>query len=281
MTQVLFSALTAPQLTDLDANFTELYGKTAALVGGGSGRVGINKTPTVGVALDVNGYGIFGQTGSGFDVVDVSSTNSVNMRIAAAGSSTIASAGTTSNHPFYLMTNNTERARLDVNGRLLVGQAGPGLQNSNSMTLQAPDGYCVANHTSGTASGTSYLYFGYNGSVVGTITQNGTTAVAYNTTSDYRLKSNAQSLAGSGAFIDALKPKTWVWAQDGSRGCGFLAHEFAEVSPASVIGAKDAIDAEGAPIYQAMDASTPEVIANIVAELQDLRRRLAIAGIPA
>jgi hypothetical protein len=31
MTQVTFSAATTPQLTDLDANFTELYGRTTAL----------------------------------------------------------------------------------------------------------------------------------------------------------------------------------------------------------------------------------------------------------
>lgn len=61
---------------------------------------------------------------------------------------------------------------------------------------------------------------------------------------------------------------------DRDRAAGFIAHEFAEVSPASVHGEKDAVDAEGKAIYQALDASTPEAIANIVAELQSLRRRV-------
>jgi hypothetical protein len=54
-----------------------------------------------------------------------------------------------------------------------------------------------------------------------------------------------------------------------------LAHEFAEVSPSSVSGEKDAVDSDGKPVYQAMQASSSEVIANLVAELQSLRARLA------
>jgi hypothetical protein len=47
------------------------------------------------------------------------------------------------------------------------------------------------------------------------------------------------------------------------------------VSPSSVNGEKDAVDAEGKPVYQAMQASSAEVIANLVAEIQSLRKRLA------
>jgi hypothetical protein len=54
-----------------------------------------------------------------------------------------------------------------------------------------------------------------------------------------------------------------------------LAHEFQEVYPSSVSGTKDAVDAEGKPVYQAMQASTSEVIADLVAEIQNLRKRLA------
>jgi hypothetical protein len=55
-----------------------------------------------------------------------------------------------------------------------------------------------------------------------------------------------------------------------------LAHEFAEVSPGSVKGKKDEMDSDGNPVYQAMQASTSEVIANLVAELQLLRARIAV-----
>jgi hypothetical protein len=103
-----------------------------------------------------------------------------------------------------------------------------------------------------------------------------TTATAYNTSSDYRLKDIIGPLVASGAFIDALKPKVGTWKADGSKFVGFLAHEFAEVSPSSVQGEKDAVDAEGNPKYQGMQASSAEVIANLVAELQSVRARLAV-----
>jgi hypothetical protein len=56
---------------------------------------------------------------------------------------------------------------------------------------------------------------------------------------------------------------------------GFIAHEVQEVSPGSVVGEKDAVDAEGNPVYQAMEYGSAEFIANIIAELQSLRARVA------
>jgi hypothetical protein len=103
-----------------------------------------------------------------------------------------------------------------------------------------------------------------------------TTATAYNTSSDYRLKTVESALASSGAFIDALKPYQGIWNVDGSAFVGFLAHEVQEISPKSVLGKKDEIDEDGNPIYQSMDYGSAEIIANIVAELQSLRERLAI-----
>ena len=46
------------------------------------------------------------------------------------------------------------------------------------------------------------------------------------------------------------------------------------VSPSSVTGKKDAVDEDGNPILQTMQASSPEVMANVVAELQFLRKRV-------
>jgi len=101
-----------------------------------------------------------------------------------------------------------------------------------------------------------------------------TTATTFNSLSDYRRKSNVQDLTGSGAFIDALKPRSFNW-DTGAAAVGFIAHEFAEVSPSSVTGEKDAVDTDGKPVYQSMQASSTEVIANLVAELQSVRARLA------
>jgi hypothetical protein len=163
----------------------------------------------------------------------------------------------------------TERARITSGGDLLVGTTTFGQPDANAVALGGSDGSVRAHHLTGTASGSIYSYFTYGGLGIGSISQNGTTAVAYNTSSDYRLKDNPQPLTGSGAFIDALKPKTWNWKSDGSKGVGFIAHEVQEVSPASVTGEKDGEQ------MQAMEYGSAEFIANIIAELQSLRARVA------
>jgi len=181
----------------------------------------------------------------------------------------------------------TQAMTLDNSGNLLVGQTSQ-LNNGKLSVYQSSTGGAIEAKIVG--SGTGYavytarvdntanllhaFYYNTYNSFVGSITTNGTITV-YNTTSDYRLKNNQAPLIGSGSFIDALKPKTWNWAQDGSKGAGFIAHEFAEVSPSSVNGTKDAVDADGKPVYQAMQASSAEVIANLVAEIQSLRKRVA------
>jgi hypothetical protein len=178
-----------------------------------------------------------------------------------------------------------ERARITSGGEVLVGTttyggganvAGAGLSPVGQIAVERDGG--VAGVFNRFSSDGQLVLFRRQGSTVGSIDVT-TLLTTYNTTSDYRLKNNQAPLTGSGAFIDALQPKTWNWAQDGSKGAGFIAHEFAEVSPSSVNGIKDAVDAEGKPVYQAMQASSSEVIANLVAEIQSLRQRLAAANL--
>ena len=129
-------------------------------------------------------------------------------------------------------------------------------------------------------SGTNIGFYTYSSGAVaaGSITSSGSTTL-YNATSDYRLKTVIGAVAGSGQRIDALQPVEYTWNSDGSHARGFLAHQFQEVYAGSVNGTKDAVDAEGKPVYQSMQASTSEVIADLVAEIQSLRKRLAAAGI--
>jgi hypothetical protein len=172
----------------------------------------------------------------------------------------------------------SERARITSGGNLLVGKqssdatiAGCEFSATGAVLTRSSGDALLVNRE--TDDGTAVTLRRSN-TTVGTISVT-TTSTAYNTSSDYRLKDNPQPLTNSGAFIDALKPKTWDWKADGSKGVGFIAHEAQEVSPSSVVGAKDAVDADGKPVMQAMEYGSAEFIANIVAELQSLRARVA------
>jgi len=75
---------------------------------------------------------------------------------------------------------------------------------------------------------------------VGTIVASAS-ATAYNTSSDYRLKTDAQPMTGASARVQALNPVNFEWIADGTRVDGFLAHEAQAVVPEAVTGTKDAM----------------------------------------
>jgi len=149
----------------------------------------------------------------------------------------------------------TQSMTLDAYGGLWLNQTGGGLANSNSIALQPGDGYQVTNHFTGTASGTRYLYLGYAGSEIGSITQSGTTAVAYNTTSDHRLKENVRD-ADAARFMD-IKFRDFEWI-DGRHDCGVIAHELQQVYPDLVLGEKDATEVRTVEITPAVPAVLDE-----------------------
>jgi len=110
--------------------------------------------------------------------------------------------------------------------------------------------------------------------VVGSITTNGS-SIAYNTSSDRRLKTNIVDYSNSGAIIDAIKPRTFTWVNTGLTDTGFIADELQQIIPNAVHGQQNDVDEKGNPIYQQVDSSTPEMMANIIAELQSLRKRVS------
>ena len=175
----------------------------------------------------------------------------------------------------------TQVMTLDKNGNLLVGTTsqlgsvtarGVFVGGSNLLALQAGNGNVGAymTNTSGTGNWQpfSFCNTGTSFSQIGSITCTAA-ATAYNTSSDYRLKSDVQPMAGALARVAALKPVTYKWNIDGSAGEGFIAHELAEVCPYAVAGEKDAVDAEGKPVYQGVDTSF--LVATLAAAIQELK----------
>jgi hypothetical protein len=186
---------------------------------------------------------------------------------------------------FHTQSDNTagsvERMRIDSSGNLLVGYTGASI-DVNGFSVSPSNKQIAIFHATGTSSGVNFANFLYGGGGIGSITQNGTTGVLYNLTSDYRLKNNPVPVTGAKDFIMALKPKKWQWWDGSGEGVGFIAHEFMEVAKYSGHGEKDAVETieikdedgnvtgtEERPVYQSIQPSSSEVMANLVSLIQE------------
>jgi hypothetical protein len=192
----------------------------------------------------------------------------------------------TANTAIIFGTNDTERARITSGGDLLVGttsatsrsgitaktvSSAVSSQDAISAQTNSNSYFTVCSHVS-TTSGTRY-HIGFGDGTTwterGTISTDGT-STSYNTSSDYRLKNITGPVTNSGAYIDALKPVEGTWKADGSTFVGLIAHEVQEVSRTNIAtGTKDGERMQG------MDYSASEIIANLIAEVQSLRARVA------
>jgi hypothetical protein len=158
----------------------------------------------------------------------------------------------------------TEAARFDSAGRLLVGTTVgapyPGV-------AIGPTGTFKIGNSNG-ADGWGFVDFLRNGASIGTITQSGTTGVAYNTSSDYRLKENVSAVQDGIARLKQLNPCRFNFIADPDITVdGFIAHEAQAVVPECVTGEKDAEHDDGTPIYQGIDQS--KLVPLLTAALQE------------
>jgi hypothetical protein len=114
-------------------------------------------------------------------------------------------------------------------------------------------------------SGTSQeaIRFVRAGSDVGSIDTTGS-ATSYNTSSDYRLKTDAQPMTGATDRLKQLNPVNFEWIADGTRVDGFLAHEAQAVVPEAVTGAKDAMRDEEYEVTPAVTDDDGNVVTEAV-----------------
>jgi hypothetical protein len=195
--------------------------------------------------------------------------------------------GTTTNHATRFITNDTERARIDTSGRLLVGTStalGPST-TSTGITLY-PNDYSVFSSAGNEAitinrnNDGAIVSCRRSGVSVGSISVT-TVATAFNTSSDYRLKENLVPLAGAIDRLQQIPVHRFNFIADPDKTVdGFLAHEAQEIVPECVTGEKDAVDDEGNPVYQGIDQSklVPLLTAALqeaIAEIASLKDRVA------
>jgi hypothetical protein len=242
----------------------------------GSERMRIDSSGNMGIGTtspEANGRLTLDRAGSNYLMLRSGGTNRMSLYVDSGASVVDAQA-----NPLVFNAGSAERARIDSSGNLLVGTTSGGQR----LVVKGVAGNAAANliaantaigayfsNTSGTANYDAAQFL-TNGGVtsVGSIVVS-SSATAYVTSSDYRLKNTIAPMTGALAKVALLKPCTYKWNIDGSNGEGFIAHELAEVMPQCVVGEKDAVDDKGKPQYQGIDTSF--LVATLTAAIQELK----------
>jgi hypothetical protein len=203
-----------------------------------------------------------GVTGSSYGIVVTAGTNSTDSSLLVRGKNTST----------YL--------RVRGDGVVLVNRTTSGLTNSSGITMSTSvqveeNGYVFYGNR--TASDGLFIGIRRNNVDVGSITVT-TSATAFNTSSDYRLKQDLKEFNGL-SIINSIKTYDYEWKIDNTRAYGVIAHELEEVLPYAVFGKKDEINENGNIKPQAVDYSkiVPILIKAIQeqqAEIEELKSKI-------
>jgi hypothetical protein len=90
-----------------------------------------------------------------------------------------------------------------------------GFANQRAVQIQTSStGLIAIQHLNTESDGSAYIWFTHNGSAIGSIVQNGTSGITYNTSSDYRLKENVNYSWDATTRLKQLKPARFNFITD-------------------------------------------------------------------
>jgi len=182
------------------------------------------------------------------------------------------------------VNNGTTALALTSAGNVLIGTT-TALQSTERLAVtSATNTAIIAQYTGGSTNGWAakfwnngttgdnlFIEFVTETSITarGSVTFNrGAGITVYNTTSDYRLKTEISDFNALN-IINNIKPKEFRIGDAENKSIGFIAHELQEYLPQAVTGKKDAIDKDGNPIYQGVDYS--QLTGLLVKSVQELK----------
>ena len=172
----------------------------------------------------------------------------------------------------------SEAMRIDNSGNLLVGKTAQSNSSAGFFVEPGSGGYAsFVNTATGSSNrtilcnrqgGNGYVIeFRRSNNTVGSITVT-TSATAYNTSSDQRLKENIVDAPSASDDIDAIQIRSYDWKADGQhQKYGVVAQELVNVAPEAVSQGETEEDTWG------VDYS--KLVPMLVKEIQDLRARVA------
>jgi hypothetical protein len=204
----------------------------------------------------------------------------------------IPTGGSASGNGMYLPAANTvavstsgsERYRINSSGVVLLGATSNVQADTTGVQVNPWGQVIVSNNLTGSCvdlyrinDGIVQFFVKHAGAGVGQVITGsigivGSTTV-YNTTSDYRLKSNVADLENGLSVINSLQPRRYQWIPDSKEGVGFIAHELQQIVPDAVSGEKDAVDDKGKIMPQGVDQS--KLVPYLVAAVQELSDKVA------
>jgi hypothetical protein len=246
-----------------------------------SGTAGNAITFTQAMTLDASGN--LGLTSGKFFAFDTAPSSS-NYALYGTSTQTVMNVGSGGVLQFNI--NNTERARIDSSGNLLVGQTS--ISNSSTGMWFSP------NYSSVTGNGTLFIGNSYSTNSGAGINLYSTGASAYrfyvgmagtvfatSTTisaiSDIRFKENVRDLNVGIAEVMALKPRLYDWKEgkgaDIKNARGFIAQEFEEVFPDLIDEWRDPAP-EGEEPYKSVRADLIPVLVKAIQEQQAIITQL-------
>ncbi len=239
-----------------------------------AGRVGIGMTPS-----DFGGYmlQIDGDSQAYISIGNTTTGEGALNGLVIGNDATGADINQRESQPLRFYTSNTERMRITSAGEFGFGTSSDNVINGSIYikAINAANTVVKVGHKTGSVSGSDFIAFYYNNVQIGGVAQNGTTAVSFNTSSDYRLKENVVDMTGALDRVAQLKPSRFNFIADSDTTIdGFLAHEVQSVVPEAITGTKDAVDEEGNPEYQGIDQS--KLVPLLVGAIQELKAEIEL-----
>ena len=139
------------------------------------------------------------------------------------------------------LTGDSEKARIDNAGHFFLGTTSERNAGDLSIDFSGTSEAGIGINDTTSSNGSVFAGFLTGGTFRGSISNNNNGAVAYNTTSDYRLKENVSYDFDATARLKQLKPTRFNWIADDTNTSqdGFLAHEVSSIVPEAITGTKD------------------------------------------